>query len=137
LYAVALLGVLTVPVRYRGGAEVPHAHAIFQLWSDAAHGSTDHHRRWRMGEAATRPTDHVAAGHRVTAAVVAAADPDLPRLSDLTSEHERPLLILAVATLGLSVALFRSAPLWSGEPLPTGRRLRPEIPPPRFVVAPG
>src|SRR5690349_10260170 len=42
-WLAALLGMLACPIQYRGGAELPHDHAIFQLIYDAAHGSIDHH----------------------------------------------------------------------------------------------
>ncbi|HEU5434469.1 MAG TPA: hypothetical protein VFU81_22545, partial [Thermomicrobiales bacterium] len=43
VWLAALAAMLACPIDYRGGAELPHAHAIFQLLYDAAHGSIDHH----------------------------------------------------------------------------------------------
>ena len=40
--AVAL-SLLSTPVTYRGGADVAHAHTIFQLWEDVRIGSFTHH----------------------------------------------------------------------------------------------
>jgi hypothetical protein len=43
LWAVALLGLFLLPIDYRAGAEHAHAHALPQLWADAADGVVHHH----------------------------------------------------------------------------------------------
>ncbi len=128
LYAVAVLGVLTLPVSYRGGAEVAHLHTVFQLWADGAHGSTDHHRRREEPTAARLPE----LGRVVTAAPVR---PDVPGLTEVTTLPERSLIIPALTVLGVFLLLTQPLPAW-GVPYPLlGRRLRPDVPPPRLLVA--
>ena len=128
LYAVAVLGVLALPVSYRGGAEVAHPHAVFQLWADGADGSTDHHRR-RDEPAPVRLAEP---GREVTATPVR---PDVPRLTEVTPAHERPLIIPALAVLGVFLLPTQLVPVWGVGSPQIGRRLRPEVPPPRLLVA--
>jgi hypothetical protein len=42
LGALALIGLLLMPIDYRGGAEQPHAHSLLQLLLDASDGHLDH-----------------------------------------------------------------------------------------------
>ncbi len=43
LYAVAVVALLAIPVQYRGGADLPHAHALYQLWIPGGYGLVHHH----------------------------------------------------------------------------------------------
>jgi hypothetical protein len=42
LAGLALLGFLAMPIDYRGGAELPHTHALLQLLRDATDGHLQH-----------------------------------------------------------------------------------------------
>lgn len=126
---VAALTMLTLPVSYRAGADVAHPHAIIQLWLDAAHGSTDHHRRLETDHSQhdTHPT--VPAVLRTT--VLPA--PDVPTLSELVS-HELPSVIAVSVVAGLVLVLFRLMPVWTETGALVGQSRRPEIPPPRPLL---
>ncbi|HEU0113155.1 MAG TPA: hypothetical protein VFQ80_00675 [Thermomicrobiales bacterium] len=114
---------LACPLTYKGGAELPHAHALFQLLFDAAHGSIDHHHD---GDAA----DDDDAPPQITA--------HLPSLGALTGSRVSPMTESAD---GLSLALALAAGWWrarGGGALAAGnsRRLTgqhpaPDPPPPR------
>jgi hypothetical protein len=39
---MALLSLCLLPIDYRAGAELPHAHSLFQLWLDASDGVVMH-----------------------------------------------------------------------------------------------
>jgi len=129
LVLLAALAMLTLPVSYRGGAEFPHSHASLQLWFDAAHGSTDHHRRFEDGH-----EEHAADALSPARATVLPA-PDVPAISKLVS-HELPSVIAVSAVFGLVLARFRLSPVWAEIGALVGLSRRPEIPPPRPLPAP-
>ena len=118
-----------MPVSYRAGTDVSHAHSFFQFLSDAAAGSMDHHRRWH----ARRTTGHGQARaeppQRVSPAVSGG-----PVLEPLSGALERArayglVLLLAVIVLGAGkpIANDQSRRL-------TGIDVRPLVPPPRGVA---
>ena len=127
LYAVVLLSALTLPASYRSGTDVPHPHAIYQLWIDASDGSTDHHHRGASPETLrAKPRPRLTIGSSLL---------DVPRLTDVTAAHERPLIVPALAVLGLFLLLTRSDRAWGIVVSLAGRRPRPDVPPPRFAVS--
>ena len=132
LYGTVLLGLLMLPVNYHGGAEVAHPHAIVQLLIDAAHGSTDHHRRWGHHDGTSHQTLPAKPRPETT---VASSSLDAPRLTEVTPAHERPLLVPALAVLGLFLLLTQAAPIWGVAVSLVGRRPRPDVPPPRVTAS--
>ncbi len=134
LLTVAALGLLMLPLDYRGGAEVEHPHAIFQLWFDAAHGTIDHHQRRIEHEGSSSHQPRHATGHP---AVADTAAPDVPQLTEAASTIERPPMIVAsLAVLALALLLVRAIPLPSLPMLLAGLHPRPQTPPPRLAAAP-
>ncbi|HEU0115553.1 MAG TPA: hypothetical protein VFQ80_12795 [Thermomicrobiales bacterium] len=127
MWLAAMAGLLACPLTYKGGAELPHAHALFQLIYDAAHGSIDHHHD---GDAVD--------DDEAPAALVAA--PPLSSLGASTGPHLAPMTESAA---GLSLAL--TFPLrWTGiagrghaSPddalVRDGQHPAPEPPPPRHL----
>ena len=137
LWIAALLGVFALPVEYRGGAELPHAHAALQLWSDAADGAFDHHadshrHRVEGGEADASPAGH---GWAATS-IVPAGDPDAPQLSPLTLSADRVPLLVAGIVLSVPPLHRRRRAAWSPAAVLRGAPPRPETPPPRPRFAP-
>ena len=55
LRAVALLGLLLLPIQMRAGAASPHPHALLHLLLDARDGAFDHHT---VGGTTAAATDH-------------------------------------------------------------------------------
>lgn len=114
------------PVEYRGGAERPHAHAVFQLWDDVADGALDHH-----AEADVPLATSVSTGTNS----VAAAPPDTPRLSALASaEHASLLLVVVVASVLLTAESIRARAVWPPATTLSGHPFAPEPPPPRRIA---
>ena len=132
VYAAAVLGALTLPVSYRGGADVAHPHAVFQLWADGADGSADHHHRREERAGASHEARDA---ERRPATTGAPSPPDVPRRTEVTPAHERPLIVPALALLGLVLLLTHVTPVWGVAVPLLGRRLRPDVPPPRLLVA--
>jgi hypothetical protein len=118
-----------MPIEYRGGADTPHAHASFQLWWDAAHGSTRHHVR---PDAPATTTMAAAAPAKTPVASVGRGD--TPRLYDLTPVIELPTILLLVSAL-LVLLADRLEPAWAAMAPLCGRVLPPETPPPRILSA--
>lgn len=123
----AIVGLLALPVEYRGGASSPHAHAAYQLWYDAAHGSVAHHH---VG--GDRPRDlaglDAARRHPAWAIAVDAAE-DVPRVVALSIGASKiPLLAVAVRVVAIP---SHRRPVWPVPGALRGRRLAPEPPPPR------
>lgn len=134
LCAVAALSLFALPVQYRGGADVAHPHAVFQLWLDAADGSTNHH-----GPAATEREHAADDGHPDAPArsVLAVEEsPDTPRLSEARPAVEGFALVLTGAALLMALLLVRSTAAWSASPVWSGRLPNPETPPPRPAIGP-
>ena len=129
LFAVLAVSLLTMPVTYTGGAEMPHPHVFFQVWIDVAHGSFDHHHehhpamgmRHAGGMAAEAPASHV-------------GDPDAPSLIDQTAPDTRQLALVASALPLLVLAWRRRRPRPADHAAPCGLAAIPEPPPPRLAA---
>jgi hypothetical protein len=128
-WLAALLGLLACPIDYRGGAEMPHAHAVFQLIYDAAHGSIDHHH----DDGDPAPVEDFGDRRAGAPAPEASAAPGA-RLSPMSESVEG--LVLA-----LGVVAFVSETGWERRLTPAadvrrdGQRPSPEPPPPRQAFA--
>jgi hypothetical protein len=139
LIAAALI-LLTMPVNYRGGAELPHPHAFFQFWSSGDKDAFDHHGRRLsepLRERSSEPVGFTLAGARGSEQSSSMNSieprPDTPLLSEMNWPGERAdalALALIASLIGAAVtvrALRVEAP-WS---IPDGRQPSPETPPPR------
>lgn len=122
-----------MPVQYRGGADFVHPHAVFQLWFDAARGTTDHyHARAASPHAAGTHAEHTAAPERP--AEVQTAPPNVPTISGLTSAVERAAAVAAALAVA-GFVLFGQCIQAARSPLVlAGRFLQPEAPPPRLAA---
>ena len=131
-WVAAVLGLLALPVEYRGGAERPHAHAAVQLWFDAAHGAIGHHAR---AVGATASDAAPPSPEMVHASGLDADESDTPRLSALTLSAGRILFLAAGIVIPLPVLLHRRRPGWLLPEILTGSLPNPETPPPRPLAA--
>lgn len=139
LIAAALI-LLTMPVNYRGGAELPHPHAFFQFWSSGDRDAFDHHGR-RLSEPPSKQLKHAIGFSlvRSTASVPSLSansihpPPDTPLLSDMgwPAEHADALTVMLVASLLGAVWWVRKTRIETPWSIPVGHEPRPETPPPR------
>lgn len=126
----AVLGLLALPVEYRGGAKEPHAHAAYQLWYDAAHGSVAHHHTGAIGHA------HRAEGRETRAvapplpAAAVEAGEDVPRLVTLSIGGTKIPVLLTVVLVAILVSI-RLRLAWREPRVVVGRTSPPATPPPR------
>ncbi len=132
VYALAVIALLAMPVQYRGGAALPHPHALFQLWNPGGHGLVHHDTH-----AGERVLSMSASGkaNSGSQAVVALADPGGPALTGMTTLGEKAAALTVVAAAALLLVLHR--PTVSGQ---MARRLigltcRPTDPPPRWAAS--
>ncbi len=128
LYAVAVIALLVMPVQYRGGAALPHAHALFQLWTHGGHGLV-HHGLHAGGQALSLSASSRASGD--TSAVVASADLGGPVLTAMTHLHEKAAGIAVVVLAALLLVLHRSTLGNQAYIRLVGLTCRPSYPPPR------
>lgn len=129
----AIIGLLALPVEYRGGAREPHAHAAYQIWYDAAHGSVAHHHTG--GDDGAHRVDILLPRQDAAPVPTADAAADVPRLVSLTIGATKiPLLVIAVLITTLFSTPLR--PAWPPPRFAAGRGPRPETPPPRPIPLP-
>lgn len=126
LAALAVLCLLMMPIEYRGGAEEPHPHAVFQFWDSGNRDAFDHH-------------GHAHAAAAVPRADASEAPTDVPIVTEMTASAERAVgFAVAVSALFLLLSLTRvrrlSIPRTA---VPDGLEPVPDVPPPRSVLAPG
>jgi hypothetical protein len=135
ILGLAALAMLAMPADYRGGAEVAHAHAVFQFWTASGRAAADHHHSHDSGRASVH--GHAIVGDSWLAQTepiqpdatsdqrVVLPPPDAPVLTNLvhTAEHNG---LLALALAGIAAIYF-------GVPAPISTRtpmLAPFFPPP-------
>ena len=124
--ALALIGLLLLPVEMRAGTERPHAHSLFQLLLDASDGKIDHHAPEEADEAGHHE------GHEREAAASGSEtrEPDLPVYSDVIAVSASLAALALIAAL-LSVPRATTAANWLS-PCPWRDRIPAlEPPPPR------
>lgn len=132
MFLAAALGLLTMPVEYRGGAKDAHSHGILQFWVEAGHGSLDHHHRdgsphHEVGEVRERAAD--VTGQSTSDEV------EIPRLSDAaTAQWFVPMALAFATAMFLPVLSTRAQPFRIQIERPTGRNPAPTPPPPRFAL---
>jgi hypothetical protein len=130
VFLAAALGLLTMPVEYRGGAEEAHPHALVQFWAEAGRGSLSHHHRDGSRHRDFEGTREIAV-HEIP--YHATGDADFPRLSEATTAQKYAPIAVAIAGVLFTVVLTtrvqrsRSAVkrLQGMNPIPT-------VPPPRL-----
>jgi hypothetical protein len=127
MFAVAAIGMLTMPVEYRAGAEVPHYHIFFQLWIDASHASFRHHEPAHdHANGLVQPGASVANGYTSVS-----DDPDAPQLSTMTAPETRWAILIALGGLIITLVVGRKRLPPALPRSLTGRLLGPDPPPPR------
>ncbi|MDP9359517.1 MAG: hypothetical protein M3R02_30375 [Chloroflexota bacterium] len=130
LYAVAVVALLAIPVQYRGGADLPHAHALYQLWIPGGYGLVHHHPHvgervlsMNLSGEANGPPDVV--GTR--------ADADGPALAAMTTLAEKSASLAVTVAAALLLLLDRPAVSGQRACRLVGFTWRPADPPPRWA----
>ena len=125
LRALALLGLLLLPIQMRAGAQHPHPHALLHLLVDASDGILGHHL---LGEAAASPSH----GHSGAVTAAGAHQPDIPGLgTSVSAAGGLAILAALVTSLMIPPRLAMRTRLY---PAPwRGRFPSLEPPPPRIA----
>jgi hypothetical protein len=127
LRALAVLGLLLLPIQMRAGTQHPHPHALLHLLLDASDGSFDHHT---LGEAAASlPHDHSG-----TVAEAGDQQPDIPTLGTSVSALGG-LAILTALIASLMIPPRLAERIWLSPACWRGRFPALEPPPPRIASA--
>jgi hypothetical protein len=119
------LCLLTMPQSYRGGATIAHPHALFQFWFDDHHATADHHH------------DDVSVHDQEPSsdATIRSSSPDVPTITQVTYGSERADAIGGVLDPWFLPLRVAPAAIRGFSARRAGRRLRPEIPPPRLLLS--
>jgi hypothetical protein len=125
LRALALLGLLLLPIQMRAGTTYIHPHALLHLLLDAGDGAIDHHAL-----PATTVTDHALAEHDDHVRRNEKASPDVPTFESI--QMAAGGLAVTLVSLILLVFVARGERIWPRREVWSGMRLLPELPPPRL-----
>lgn len=112
---LALFALFLLPIHYRAGAAMPHGHALLQLIFESRSGVPVHHHR----------IDRDAGDH---GSDVANAQRGSPPIQVSATSALLPPILLAFALQALLSAIRMCS-----DPRLTGRSIRPEHPPPKWV----
>jgi hypothetical protein len=124
LRALALLGLLLLPIQMRAGAASPHPHALLHLLLEARDGAFDHH----LGKEATAAaTDHNVEHVEATGS----PPPDIPAYATSITATGG-LAVLAVVVTVLTLPAPRAGRTWPRHAWWRERRPALEPPPPRL-----
>ena len=104
LRAVALLGLLLLPIQMRAGAASPHPHALLHLLLDARDGAFDHHT---VGGTTAAATDHNVEHVDATGFPL----PDIPAYATFITAAGG-LAVLAVVLAVLAIPAPRARRTW-------------------------
>jgi hypothetical protein len=126
LRALALLGLFLLPIQLRAGTEYVHPHALLHLLVDATDQEIDHHHT------AASPA-HGHGDHSDHAPRDAAVSPDLPTFESI--QMAAGGLAVTLVTLVLLLITSMQERVWPRREAWSGRRVRPDLPPPRLCGA--
>jgi hypothetical protein len=133
---MALLGLLLLPLNFRGGDDASHGHSLLHLWADAADGMIDHHHH----------ATHVSQGESLdwlnpeaSVEALGATDGQQNQVPDV-GEHDDSMpnpgtihLLAAALPALIAPRASHESPI-QRDALPTGRNPEVLIPPPRTIV---
>jgi hypothetical protein len=125
LRVLALLGLFLLPMQMRAGTEHVHPHALLHLLMDAADSEIDHHANEEaQGHG---QSDH--SGHPLRRE---AASPDFPTFESI--QMAAGGLAVTLVTIVFLLMPSTRERVWPRREAWIGRRLRPELPPPRLMT---
>lgn len=124
LRLLALLGLFLLPIQMRAGTGYVHPHALLHLLLDASDGVIDHHLLARAGadNAHGDQDEHVRRAGK--------ASPDLPTFESI--QMAAGGLVVTLVALVLLLISSMQERVWPRRQAWSGRRVLPELPPPRF-----
>jgi hypothetical protein len=129
----AALSLLSMPVDYKGGAELAHAHGLFQFWFPGGHAEVDFqdHHHGHQVHRDTQQADARRAGERTGDRNVSST-PDRPTISEMGTPAEKTSAIaLSLLLVVLAILAIGRSPSWSNKHRLNGLVPVPELPPPR------
>jgi hypothetical protein len=126
----AAVSLLAMPIDYKGGAELAHAHGLFQFWLPGGHAEIDFqdHHHGRRTNHDTQPSG----AHQLDESRTVNSTPDRPKVSEMRSSAEKASGI-AMSLLLAALAIFaaRRSSSWSHTMGLIGLVPDPELTPPR------
>jgi hypothetical protein len=139
LSGLALLGLLVLPIDYRGGSVQPHAHSLLQLIVDSGDGHFSH---VHAGSVAVDPPANAKSWFDPVADPPAGEPVALENAEGIDSGQQHgsvatyssiPFLLVAAIVVAAPVGARREAIVAAGRLI--GRSPRLPLPPPRLAVA--
>lgn len=130
LWTLALLGLLFIPIDYRGGAETAHSHALLQLLLDAQDGHIQHTHA--LSEVPTAPVDWLDPVVPDGSADPAHAHPDLGRQQESAPALSVISFLVLVAIRPLIAGVLPRVTVETRRL--TGRKPQVLSPPPRLAT---
>jgi len=144
LLLIAAVSAFIMPSTYRGGAELPHPHGLFQFWLSGPETAFDHHRaNHDHGDALAHSmhgnTDHESQTSYMTDATAAKSievDRDTPSVSpaDAPGGMVSSLAMVTGVVLAIGASIVRKIEFPSLTRSWNGRAIAPATPPPRALV---
>ncbi len=128
-WATALFALVLLPVNYRAGAELAHAHSLPQVLLDAAHGTVHHHGNGVADWLEPAVNDDVA----VAATMAGDEKPDAGQQQDSAPATSGIHLLLVVASL-LALVVAGSSSVQARPRKLAGLVSRVPAPPPRSLA---
>jgi hypothetical protein len=130
----AAVSFLAMPVDYKGGAELAHAHGLFQFWLPGGHAEIDFqdHHHGRRTNHDTQPSG----AHQPDESRKFNSTPDRPTISEMGSPAEKASGIASSLLLAvLAIFAARRSPSWWHTRGLIGLVPDPELPPPRNLAS--
>lgn len=124
LRVLALLGLFLLPIQMRAGTGYVHPHALLHLLLDASDGVIDHHLLGATGADRAHPVEDEHAPR------AGKASPDLPTFESI--QMAAGGLAVTLVALVLLLLTSRQERVWPRREEWSGRRVLPELPPPRL-----
>lgn len=125
LRVLALLGLFLLPIQMRAGTDHVHPHALLHLLLDATDHEFDHHAAATPALGHGDHSDHAPRGE--------AAAPDHPTFESI--QMAAGGLAATLVTLVWFAIAYTRERAWPRREAWSGRRVRPDLPPPRLRAA--
>ncbi|MGH2557562.1 MAG: hypothetical protein ACRDJH_00750 [Thermomicrobiales bacterium] len=142
MFGLIALALLTMPTDYRGGADVSHAHAVFQFWTASGRSAVNHHNHEHHSERSNHHGIHIVGelwlsetmtvrGDATEIQWSRAAPPDVPILTDVTVTVENSGLLALMLIMSGLIVLGRPSLILGPSLTLSPSFVQPRTPPPK------